>query len=188
MILRPKRRIIGTGESSRAPSSSVTLRTRAVCPCTRCATPCRRRRRARRRSRCRSARAAGGARAASSTPSGTHTVVSSGRRWPSSREQPEAELLEPVLQQGTALRVARPRLVEPLRRAPPRGRRAERRSSRSARCGGRCGAPPDRRTRAIIRRSRYHDCDRSTKRSRARSDTVSGARPGGTPRHFCVPL
>ena len=37
------------------------------------------------------------------------------------------------------------------------------------------------------RRSRYQDWLRSTKRSRARSETVIGDRPGGTPRHFCVP-
>ena len=37
-------------------------------------------------------------------------------------------------------------------------------------------------------RSRYHDCGVSTMRSTARAFTVSGARPGGTPRHFWVPL
>src|SRR5256885_2140502 len=36
-------------------------------------------------------------------------------------------------------------------------------------------------------KSRYHERGRSTKRSRARSLTVTGASPGGTPRHFCVP-
>ena len=39
-----------------------------------------------------------------------------------------------------------------------------------------------------MRRSRYQLWLRSTKRSRARALTVSGASPGGTPRHFCVPL
>ncbi len=56
------------------------------------------------------------------------------------------------------------------------------------RCGGTCGPPPVATYCEIIRRSRYHDCERSTNRSRARSDIVSGARPGGTPRHFWVPL
>ena len=41
--------------------------------------------------------------------------------------------------------------------------------------------------RPIIRRSRYQLGLRGTRRSRARSLMVSGARPGGTPRHFCVP-
>ena len=36
-------------------------------------------------------------------------------------------------------------------------------------------------------RSKYHERGRTTSRSRARSLTVSGANPGGTPRHFCVP-
>ncbi|GIU89075.1 MAG: hypothetical protein KatS3mg010_0174 [Acidimicrobiia bacterium] len=39
-------------------------------------------------------------------------------------------------------------------------------------------------------RSRYQDCTgvvRARTRSTARGEKLTGASPGGTPRHFCVP-
>ena len=49
-------------------------------------------------------------------------------------------------------------------------------------------APPLVTYLAIMAKSRYQDCDRSTKRSMAACETVTGESPGGTPRHFWVPL
>ena len=51
---------------------------------------------------------------ASSTPSGTHTVVSSGSRWPSAANSSKPRSSRPVLQQPAALGVAGHGRVEAL--------------------------------------------------------------------------
>ena len=75
-----------------------------------------------------------------------------------------------------------------LPRAARRARRAARRASRSARCGG-SGARFPRSRRAA--RGRGTSSARAAcalrMRSTARAEKLTGARPGGTPRHFCVP-
>ena len=103
-------------------------------------------------------------------------------------EQPEAELRERVLQQRADAAGGAPTTPRALPRAAHRGRRAARRASRSARCGG---------SGARCRRSRRSARGRGTTtapgvarlrtRSTARAEKLTGASPGGTPRHFCVP-
>ena len=106
----------------------------------------------------------------------------------SSREQPEAELGQRVLELPADLRVTRPRRLESFVEQHAEARRAARTASRSARCGGSGGR---------CRRSRRSDRGRGTTtaagaprdftRATARSEKLTGERPGGTPRHFCVP-
>ena len=104
------------------------------------------------------------------------------------RHQAQAELLEALLQSQAARGVPGPGVVEALveQRAQP-GVQGEDHRHR-----GGVVIRPTRLSpstyRAISPRSKYHEGGRSRRRPRARSPTVSGARPGGTPRHFWVPL
>ena len=123
----------------------------------------------------------------SSTPSGSHTDVSCGRRRSSANSR-KPELGQRALQLRADLRVARPRRLEPfveqhaeagVQRVEHRDRRgvvvaarAARRSRRSARGRGTTTAAA---------------APGPSTRSTARSEKLTGARPGGTPRHFCVP-
>ena len=127
--------------------------------------------------------------AASSTPSGTAHAVQ--------RPQPVLRLghasrspiaSSPAPAPGGSARAARsaPRALLPRRAAAPRAARS---SSRSARCGGR-RAPRPSTSRSSSGRgtsSAPWSCARRST-STARGPKVTGDRPGGQLRHFCVPL
>ena len=149
----------------------------------------RRTRRARRRPRCRRCSSSALRSVASSAPSGSQAVVSSGRRWPSGTTRRNPSSGSARLQARRRPRGGGPTRPRGPRRGARRARRAARRPSRSARCGG---------TRARRRRRSWRSATgrgtttaagaaRCWSRSTARVENVTGDSPGGTPRHFCVP-
>ena len=128
---------VSQSSSRSAPRSVVTERSRAEWPMRpmRHALPGELAR-ARRRPRCRTSSSSALRSVASSAPSGSHAVVSSGRRWPSGDDEPEAELGQRALEPGRRRRGGGPTPPRGPRRAPRRARRAARTPSRPARCGG----------------------------------------------------